>query len=109
MIRRPPRSTLFPYTTLFRSTGAWLHRGFASGTASVSWMRVRTVAPRSLHIETTLLFWGGASVPALLCTAHIHPPVLGGSSRRKGVMDVRCTNERRNNVGREHVRTQVKV
>src|SRR3712207_7114917 len=24
MIRRPPRSTLFPYTTLFRSAGAWL-------------------------------------------------------------------------------------
>src|SRR6266704_2624053 len=24
MIRRPPRSTLFPYTTLFRSTGAQL-------------------------------------------------------------------------------------
>src|SRR2546429_7032316 len=24
MIRRPPRSTLFPYTTLFRSTGAFL-------------------------------------------------------------------------------------
>src|SRR2546429_6639018 len=24
MIRRPPRSTLFPYTTLFRSTLAWL-------------------------------------------------------------------------------------
>src|SRR3712207_6999855 len=23
MIRRPPRSTLFPYTTLFRSEGAW--------------------------------------------------------------------------------------
>src|SRR2546422_8381430 len=23
MIRRPPRSTLFPYTTLFRSVGAW--------------------------------------------------------------------------------------
>src|SRR3712207_4548215 len=23
MIRRPPRSTLFPYTTLFRSTGLW--------------------------------------------------------------------------------------
>src|SRR3989442_3755139 len=31
MIRRPPRSTLFPYTTLFRSllfTGTWLdHKG----------------------------------------------------------------------------------
>src|SRR3989449_7736344 len=25
MIRRPPRSTLFPYTTLFRSQGAPLH------------------------------------------------------------------------------------
>src|SRR5260370_3345214 len=24
MIRRPPRSTLFPYTTLFRSSPAWL-------------------------------------------------------------------------------------
>src|SRR2546430_13256952 len=23
MIRRPPRSTLFPYTTLFRSTNKW--------------------------------------------------------------------------------------
>src|SRR3712207_8642911 len=23
MIRRPPRSTLFPYTTLFRSVAAW--------------------------------------------------------------------------------------
>src|SRR5256886_3970903 len=26
MIRRPPRSTLFPYTTLFRSVGATLAR-----------------------------------------------------------------------------------
>src|SRR3712207_7594139 len=24
MIRRPPRSTLFPYTTLFRSAGVWI-------------------------------------------------------------------------------------
>src|SRR2546426_4214088 len=27
MIRRPPRSTLFPYTTLFRSNGAAAYRG----------------------------------------------------------------------------------
>src|SRR5580693_8592880 len=26
MIRRPPRSTLFPYTTLFRSFFHWTHR-----------------------------------------------------------------------------------
>src|SRR3712207_9102721 len=30
MIRRPPRSTLFPYTTLFRSV---LHTGFGVSTA----------------------------------------------------------------------------
>src|SRR5579862_5752806 len=29
MIRRPPRSTLFPYTTLFRSTRKALRRQFA--------------------------------------------------------------------------------
>src|SRR3712207_7033929 len=27
MIRRPPRSTLFPYTTLFRSSRVWSVRG----------------------------------------------------------------------------------
>src|SRR3989442_7447117 len=27
MIRRPPRSTLFPYTTLFRSSSAWSAEG----------------------------------------------------------------------------------
>src|SRR2546426_2080086 len=32
MIRRPPRSTLFPYTTLFRSHAAfWLGAGAAHG------------------------------------------------------------------------------
>src|SRR3712207_8624902 len=31
MIRRPPRSTLFPYTTLFRSVGADRRERFFSG------------------------------------------------------------------------------
>src|SRR2546429_7349422 len=30
MIRRPPRSTLFPYTTLFRSRKQWLGRPHSS-------------------------------------------------------------------------------
>src|SRR2546430_9119045 len=30
MIRRPPRSTLFPYTTLFRSTAALGSTGYAA-------------------------------------------------------------------------------
>src|SRR5258708_20108046 len=39
MIRRPPRSTLFPYTTLFRS---WCNKQFPVGkfhTASIGWKR----------------------------------------------------------------------
>src|SRR2546430_12411463 len=35
MIRRPPRSTLFPYTTLFRSLGLWLVVA-AAGRASLT-------------------------------------------------------------------------
>src|SRR5258707_11876875 len=41
MIRRPPRSTLFPYTTLFRSPGnpaSRFRRGrLAQGSAAVCW------------------------------------------------------------------------
>src|SRR2546430_10593693 len=44
MIRRPPRSTLFPYTTLFRSGSArvMVHRSLKSGspiTLRASWER----------------------------------------------------------------------
>src|SRR3989442_8267181 len=36
MIRRPPRSTLFPYTTLFRSYGfAWLENQVAAAIKAV--------------------------------------------------------------------------
>src|ERR1051326_9478139 len=42
MIRRPPRSTLFPYTTLFRSTHLLFSARFPSWT---SWVRVPS--PRS--------------------------------------------------------------
>src|SRR2546430_8733534 len=34
MIRRPPRSTLFPYTTLFRSIGLVTGRGLAANIRS---------------------------------------------------------------------------
>src|SRR5256885_8093881 len=36
MIRRPPRSTLFPYTTLFRSSGLW-GRGGAAFSTGLKW------------------------------------------------------------------------
>src|SRR2546422_8259372 len=55
MIRRPPRSTLFPYTTLFRSrapgihirlTWRWLGRGRRSGLGRVR-PRLRGLSGRS--------------------------------------------------------------
>src|SRR2546422_6381010 len=36
MIRRPPRSTLFPYTTLFRSCSV-LHRGTRCWICCITW------------------------------------------------------------------------
>src|SRR2546422_3324401 len=36
MIRRPPRSTLFPYTTLFRSNGSGLVTGVAAGSTTIT-------------------------------------------------------------------------
>src|SRR3712207_9477200 len=37
MIRRPPRSTLFPYTTLFRSSDEVPRQGVPTGPRSVTW------------------------------------------------------------------------
>src|SRR5688572_30869788 len=63
MLRRPPRSTLFPYTTLFRSWESlrvWrldLHRGKAA-------------------LKTHSLFAGSTRTPGLKCTS----PALAGWS-----------------------------
>src|SRR3712207_7052426 len=45
MIRRPPRSTLFPYTTLFRSRGLAASRAFWPLLASRR--RMRTLRPHA--------------------------------------------------------------
>src|SRR2546426_3571565 len=62
MIRRPPRSTLFPYTTLFRSRGCLSHSGPEAGSiygvdghksaipraaAETAALRPEHIAPRS--------------------------------------------------------------
>src|SRR3712207_8439688 len=57
MIRRPPRSTLFPYTTLFRSTNAHPARlGAADGRAG---RRLRCVRPGGAACRW--LEWDGAA------------------------------------------------
>src|SRR3712207_7743788 len=47
MIRRPPRSTLFPYTTLFRSERPFISAARCSGAADISIM-FRHVLPNAL-------------------------------------------------------------
>src|SRR5436189_2952614 len=46
MIRRPPRSTLFPYTTLFRSRQRQLRSAHAAGAGSAAVDRRREVEQR---------------------------------------------------------------
>src|SRR5256885_10514863 len=48
MIRRPPRSTLFPYTTLFRSPASWRRRCVADAkSARCRWSARPTRSGRS--------------------------------------------------------------
>src|SRR3712207_6890648 len=49
MIRRPPRSTLFPYTTLFRSPHA------ALAEAAVWWIHLPTFGTGDLQLGTAIV------------------------------------------------------
>src|SRR2546422_4889570 len=61
MIRRPPRSTLFPYTTLFRSQAVWVAPGIASSGAvercgchqdcAAAW------CPEIVRLHSRIWFW----------------------------------------------------
>src|SRR2546429_6949153 len=85
MIRRPPRSTLFPYTTLFRSLTAihWTHRVFAlvlvavAGWAALKASRIAALRPLAALTGILLLLQfslGVANValglPLALAAAH---------------------------------------
>src|SRR2546427_7914878 len=60
MIRRPPRSTLFPYTTLFRSGfGTRLGNGCTSGHGVCG---VSRLSARSLVATATFIFTGALTV-----------------------------------------------
>src|SRR3712207_8459166 len=50
MIRRPPRSTLFPYTTLFRSEGASEYHSFHHS-LEVSYMALHMVPKNFKNIQ----------------------------------------------------------
>src|SRR5258708_28227580 len=54
MIRRPPRSTLFPYTTLFRSTGKKFRVGIKSN-ISTNRNNLISGVDRCIHLSTPLI------------------------------------------------------
>src|SRR5260370_13858916 len=54
MIRRPPRSTLFPYTTLFRSLPLgrfWFRFGSAQGRLFLSWRGTISVWIAATYVD----------------------------------------------------------
>src|SRR3712207_8268014 len=57
MIRRPPRSTLFPYTTLFRSKRAVRHRPAQLPLPGGGWRVLRVSGGRIGGIRTRRLCW----------------------------------------------------
>src|SRR2546430_9049732 len=62
MIRRPPRSTLFPYTTLFRSSHRREAWGGESGTHHVSGNLKPAKRSRNCSLETLpVAVWGISS------------------------------------------------
>src|SRR3712207_8694485 len=61
MIRRPPRSTLFPYTTLFRSQGG---RGEGAGGEQGEQVATRHWVLRAVRRWVAFLFDAAAASPA---------------------------------------------
>src|SRR5436309_8214244 len=56
MLLRPPRSTLFPYTTLFRSFKLFVGMVTAIGTAGIMWMGARYALHGRISVGTILIF-----------------------------------------------------
>src|SRR5690349_23629713 len=97
MIRRPPRSTLFPYTTLFRS--AWLCDPVAATTGT----RPATVATATSSVRlrsSTVSVLGSAVVPLTSTRSEEHTSEL--QSRRELVC--RLLLEKKNKQCTHHAR-----
>src|ERR1019366_10677114 len=78
MIRRPPRSTLFPYTTLFRSDPAQVPRASVKGSVTaVEPSRASDADPEPVREKEYRPVRGGVRVPVQVTAA---PPQPRGSS-----------------------------
>src|SRR2546426_11927283 len=83
MIRRPPRSTLFPYTTLFRSE------------MSRSTPCLVNVKPSGKYLMEDFFYAGGlpAVLKELLPLLHGDALTVNGQPMADNVRDARCWNE----------------
>src|SRR3989442_9913309 len=79
MIRRPPRSTLFPYTTLFRSLAATHHAAKGRRARGVHHQR-RLARVRSVQRDV-----GSADVSTTVASAVRIPPFRGLKRHRAAV------------------------
>src|SRR2546425_34131 len=83
MIRRPPRSTLFPYTTLFRSANDSYTRLATSGTFTVTGSGGATlsVSPTSVAAGGTVTAtWSGIAAPTPGDWIGLYVPGSGNSA-----------------------------
>src|SRR3712207_8227428 len=72
MIRRPPRSTLFPYTTLFRSVFSLLLQGLSN--AEIATRLVVTVDTVKKHLTQIFAKLGVQSRAQAIAWAHTRSP-----------------------------------
>src|SRR5258706_9559927 len=79
MIRRPPRSTLFPYTTLFRSLA--LGRAYARGRRGM------------LVLGSGVLLGGAAAYDVFRSFGAAHGPALGAEGSKDVVRSEEHTSE----------------
>src|SRR3989442_2190109 len=82
MIRRPPRSTLFPYTTLFRSDAS--HAQYNSGTSNVDNSGVTTTTANDMLVyEVGITVTTTVNVPSGFTEefgrTHVSTPVTSAS------------------------------
>src|SRR6266496_6806822 len=94
MIRRPPRSTLFPYTTLFRSRRGW--RGSLACSCLISLpVSARDGAHRPTDVVVDMILQ--------VCEGYAHRPIGSGKAAAVEQDDTVILGQPEHDVERMHV------